>query len=279
MNIDIQNFSDYREYLRYFYETKKESNSNFSYRFIGQKVSMDPGLIVKVFQGKRHLSKEKVKEFISLCKLNSDQAEYFKALVKYGKAKSLDEIKIYYEKLLSLKKTKYRMIEQYEYEYYHEWYYSAIRSLIGITEFCGDYKEISKRLSPPITVNQAKKAITLLEKLDFIKQDLKSGIYTLTENMITTGEKWQSVSIRKFQSDTLHLADFSLQQHPKEMRDISTLSLSLSWEEFDHIKEKTREFRQSILNYLNEREDLESDEVFQMNFQLFPLTQNSKKRS
>jgi uncharacterized protein (TIGR02147 family) len=59
-----------------------------------------------------------------------------------------------------------------KYEFYTKWYYTAVLALIDFFPFSDDYKALGAKLSPPITETEAKKAITLLKKLEMIKENL-----------------------------------------------------------------------------------------------------------
>jgi uncharacterized protein (TIGR02147 family) len=271
--MNVFEYLDYRLFLKEFYEERKKENSFFSYRFIGQKVGMDPGYLVKVLQGRYHIAEASIEKFASLCKLNEKEGAYFSALVSFGKAKSERQIKVYFEKLLSLKNVKARHIEASQYEFYQKWCYSAVRALVGFCGFRGDYKELAERLSPPISVWDAKKAIGLLERLNLIRKD--RGTYTLTDAVITTGKEWKSIAVREFQRQTIDLARESLDRHAKEIRDISTVTIAIASNDLAEIKERIQEFRNTILGVAADNQN--PDCVYQLNVQLIPLTKVERK--
>lgn len=267
--MDVFEFLDYRAYLKAHYDRRKEANAAYSYRYIGQKVGLDAGYVVKVFQGKYHIAEKSIPAFIKLCKLGSRQAEYFHTLVHFGKAKSGKQAKLLFERLLSLKSVGSRQVEEHQYEFYRKWYYAAVRSLLGYYEFRGDYKALAERLSPAITAAEARSAIALLEKLDFIRKD-GSGSYRLTDTLITTGEEWRSIAVKTFQEETLRMAAESLYRHAKEVRDISTATVAIAFADLEAIKARIKEFRESILKLAAKSADV--DCVYQFNVQWFPLT-------
>ncbi len=267
--MNIFDYFDYRKYLKDYYENKKKQNFFFSYRYVGKKVELDPGYLVKVLQGKHHIAQKTISKFIKLCKMDENEGEYFENLVYFGKAKSEKQIKLYFEKLLSLKDAKTIKTEPNQYEYYQKWYYSAIRSLIGCIGFKGDYKSLAEKLSPKISVKETKKAIKLLEKLKFVKKQ-KDNTYTLTDTLITTGDEWHSIAIRQFQRETIHLAEESLTRHPKDIRDISTVTMGIHHEDLEEIKELLKEFRSSVMKFTEKSQN--PDSVYQLNIQLIPLT-------
>ena len=272
--MNIYDYFDYHKYLKDYYEYRKKDNPFFSYRYIARRVALDPGYLVKVLQGKHNIAQRTIEKFITLCKLDKKEAEYFESMVHFAKAKSDKQVKLYFEKLLSFKKVKFKKIEPYQYEFYQKWYYSAIRSLLDYYPFTGNYRELASQLSPSISVKEAKEAVKLLERLNLIVKN-KEGRYTLTDTIITTGDEWRSIAIRQFQKETMQLAEESLERHHKDIRDISTVTVAISRDDLEEIKERTREFRASILKLAEESP--EPDSVYQLNIQLIPLTEVKKK--
>jgi uncharacterized protein (TIGR02147 family) len=58
------------------------------------------------------------------------------------------------------------------------------------------------------------------------------------------------------------------------MRDISTLTVNLSMKKLQIVKDKIRSLRKEIMEI--ENMDQENDTVFQVNFQIFPVSKSSK---
>jgi uncharacterized protein (TIGR02147 family) len=267
--MNIFDYLDYRLFLKEFYEERKKTKSFFSYRYMGNKVGMDPGYLVRVMQGRLHIAEASIDKFCALCKLNEKEAAYFSAMVNFAKAKSERQIKLYFEKLLSLKDVKARRIEESQYEFYQKWYYSAVRALIGFCGFRGNYKELAERLSPPISAWDAKKAVRLLERLKLVKKNAR-GVYEITDTTITTGKEWRSIAVREFQGQTIDLARESLERHAKEIRDISTVTVAVASDDLPEIRERISEFRNSILGLAAENPSPNC--VYQLNIQLIPLS-------
>jgi uncharacterized protein (TIGR02147 family) len=266
---ELFEYLDYREFLRDYFEEKRRSTSFFSYRYIGRKIDLDPSNIVKIILGKRHLSKKGIKKLITFLKLSGRRADYFETLVQFNKSKDEKKGKELFERLLTIKNVLTTKVSSNRYQFYKKWYYTAVAALLYYYDFRGDYKTLAEQLDPPISVKQAKESIKLLEDLDFIRKD-DTGKYVLTNTMITTGKEWRSIAIKSFQEETLKLALNSLHNHPKIKRDISTLSITVSKDDLEQIKDITREYRESILKIVDESEN--PDRVYQLNIQLFPLT-------
>jgi uncharacterized protein (TIGR02147 family) len=265
----VTDYLEYRDFLRDFYNEKKSVKSLFSYRFIAKKLSIDPSHVVKIFQKQRHISHKLIEGCIELTDLKGKEAEYFATLVQFNRAKTDRESKLHYEKLLTLKDVHTFTLEKGQYEFFQKWYYSAILTLLDFYPFRNDYRTLAQKMSPPITESQAKKAITLLRKLKLIKKK-PDGTFDLTSTMVTTGERWRSLAITAFQEETMRLALESLHRIPKDQRNISTVTVTLSKKDLDEANEILKECRTALLKLAENQENPER--VYQINMQLFPVT-------
>jgi uncharacterized protein (TIGR02147 family) len=262
-------YLDYRQLLKDFYEEQKKTKPFFSYRFISGRVKLNPGYLVKLFQGKIQLGRKNIPAFADLMNLQGKERDYFTELVHFGRAKHQDEIERRFERLQSIKGIRFRTVADNTVEFYQQWYHMAIRSLISIHPFDGkNFKKLSSMLTPPITAKQARESIRLLEKLKLIARR-EDGIYMVTDQFISTGEKWTSAAIQNYQKKNMELGIASLENHDKKLRDISTVTMPLSLRDMDALRERIRLFRQELL--LISKEGTAEDSVFQLNVQLFPV--------
>jgi len=267
--IDPLDYFDYRKFLRDYYEDRKKEHFYFSYRFLASKLGVDAGNIVKIIQGERHASRKFISKFVEVARLNKKETDYFTTLVQFGKSKSERDSKILFEKLLSIKNAKPEKIQPHHYEYYQKWYHTAVFSALYYFDFTGNYKDLATHLNPPISVKQVKDSIRLLERLGFITKD-SSGKYFHAKKLISTGDVWRGLAVQNFQEETAKLALHSLENDPREIKDFSSVSLTVSKDDLDKIREITREYRKAILKIAHESET--PDRVYHLNVQLFPMT-------
>lgn len=265
-------YFDYRDYLKDFYEERKATHSFFSYRYFGNKVGVDPSYLLKVLLKNRHLSEKSVPRVIAFCGLSGNEAEYFHTLVFFIKAKTQRESRLHFEKLLAIRNVNSTLLEDWQFEYFCTWYHPVIRSILEYFDFKGDYALLGKQLSPPISAKEAKASVELLKALDLISCD-ENGRYHLTDNAVTTGEHWHSLAVSAFQEQTIRLSQQSLERHDRSLRDISTITMNINSKNFEEIRKRITEFRRSIIAYASECND--PDRTYQLNIQLFPLTQTN----
>lgn len=275
-SINVLEYLDYREFLNAYYQQQKQRHSFFSLRYISQRTGIDAAHIMRVLQGKRHLSEKSAPAFARLCRLDGKQEQYFATLVEFNTAKSSRRRQQAFEQLLALSGLQTTVLQSHQYEFYAKWYYTAIRALIGMHSFRakGDFSRMGAMLSPALTASQARQAVALLKKLGLVVET-PDGLLETTQTHITTGTQWRSLAVKNFQAETLRLALESLERHDRSSRDISTVTVGISRSQLPALAERIAEFRQSMMAIAEENRN--PDDVYQLNIQFFPLTDTSHK--
>lgn len=246
--LDIYQYTDYRAFLRDWFEQSKVQSPHVSYRYLARRTDVDAGYLARVFQGSKHLSDTAVERFIQLLGLGSKEQRYFAEMVRFGKARRDDEIRERFDKLAQLRDNGVRVLGQQEYRYWMHWYIPAIRLTLLNDDFNGDFAALAQRLTPAITPTQAQEAVQLLLGLGLV-QKRPDGIYEVQDTHLSTGDSWASAAIREFQAKTLELARDSLRIHPPALREIATLTLAIPAEEIATLQEMMREFRSRVAKW------------------------------
>ena len=249
----IFEYLDYREFLKDYYNAKKEANPAFSLRVFSDKIGFKAkDFISRVMNGDKNLSSQSIPKVASGLRLGKHETEFFVALVKFNQAETTDERNVAFEQMQAVLKVV-RFAES---------------SLIGMFGFDGNYEALAKQVRPNITVEQAKQSVKLLEECQLIKKD-ESGKYVLTESAITTGDRTSKLALRGYHQNCLKLAADSIDRDAPGTRHVSGLTLGISQEGYERIVERINAFRKEIA--LLAEEDEGSDKVFQLEFALFPV--------
>ena len=266
--VGVFSYFNYREYLRDYCEQRKQADPYFSMRNLARRVGMDHGYFIKVMQEHKHLAPKMAAKFSATLKHSKKEKEYFELLILFGRAKGDREIKHYFEQLLKYVEFSPLKLDADCYEFYQKWFYTAIRELLNILPAEKDHAKLAKKLLPAIKATEAKQAIALLKRLGLIK--VKDGRYQLTQKFISS-DKIPPISVREFQKQTMDLAKDALTNIAKEERDISTLSLTLSEDGLERIKEILETARTEIMKAASQ--DSKVNRIYQLNLQLFPISQ------
>jgi uncharacterized protein (TIGR02147 family) len=279
-SIRVFDYTDYRTYLGDYYKDQKALNPYFSYRYFAGKAHISSiGLYKDVVDRKQSLSRRAISKFSDAIRHTKREAEYFEAMVFFSDATTIEERKNYFERMMACRESKARLINASSYEYYTQWYYSAVRALLSFFPFDGnDFTSLANKLSPPIKTDQAKKAIEVLLKLGMIQQN-SDGFFEPCDQIITTGlvknnKQSHVLSIIDFQKIFLTLAAEAYGRYTERQMDMSSITLSVSHATRRLIKEEAAAFRRKVLSLAEN--DTHPDCVYQLNCQLFPLTDPRK---
>jgi uncharacterized protein (TIGR02147 family) len=273
--ISIYDYSDFRDYIKDSLAIEKTRNPSFSHRYLAQKIGLStPNLILLVIQGRRNLTPTIRFKLSAFLRHTKKEALYFERMVSFLQAKTHDERAMQYASMLELKrKIKAAPIERQQYEYYSNWYNPVVRELVCAPDFSGDFKTLAKRLSPPISPEQAQRSVALLLDLGLIKKSGKR--YILTDPLVSTGPVVDSIAVVGFHRKTAQLAAESFDRHTRQERTITSCTVSLSEEHFQMLKRESADLRKRALELAVEPDG--ASRVYQLNIHLFPVSKSAKK--
>jgi uncharacterized protein (TIGR02147 family) len=271
--LNIFRYIDYRKFLKDFYEAKKRENPHFSHRYIANKLNFDSGYFTKIIKTERHISINLAQKFAEFCKMGDREADYFLTLVLFAKAGTQAEKERQYEKLLSFKQSEAAIMSHAQYRIFDQWYYLAIRELLACFEFTGDFADLGRRVQPAISGAKARRAVEELERIGFVKKN-GAGVYERIEPVWTTNREMESVAVNKMQMAMLDRAREAYDRFGREARDMSTLTLSVSDDEYRRMTGELALLRNRFLEMA--RNSQRPDRVYQLNVSLFPLSKVPK---
>jgi uncharacterized protein (TIGR02147 family) len=268
--VDLYAYTDYRKYLRDYYEAKRAVHKEFTHRYIAQALGFkSTGTFAQILQGKTNIAPATLARFIAFLGLKKDEGAYLELLVLFNQAKGHAEKKRHFESIIAFPKSNLKQVDATQYAFYEKWYYSVIRELLAFHPFVDDYRELARLLEPPIATSEAQKAIKLLEELKLIRRN-GNGVYEKSDPIITSGYDTRSLAVNQFIIETLDLAKVALDKLPREERSLSALTLSLPEDGYALIEEKVKAFRRELLELARNCPD--PKRVIQVNFQIFPVT-------
>jgi len=269
---NIFRYSDYRKFLKILFEFRKDKNRHFTFRLFSKRAGLaSPSALKEVIEGKKNLTHKSVLKFALGFGLNKGETEYFTQLVFFNQSKTEKEKNQYYREILRFQQVrKGKTLTASQYQYYTNWFNSAIRELVATKGFKQDPEKIANTLVPKIKTGEAKKALELLLSLGLLKRG-PDGKISQSSAKLEVDPDVTSLSIRNFNRSMIERGKEAIERFPQELREVSGLTLSLSKSSIPEIKSLVREFKKQILNYaVNDAR--EAEEVYQLNFQFFPLS-------
>ncbi|HEX2959343.1 MAG TPA: TIGR02147 family protein [Chitinispirillaceae bacterium] len=279
--ISLMEYLDYREYLKEYVASARKSGDPLTNRSFAAAVGIaSSSWLTTVINGKKGISKKTTEAISGFLKHDPWERVYFETLVNFNQAKTVESRNNFFLALKEhlTKKGYYavKVLEIEQYEYYSKWYYSVVRSILGMVAMGDEYERIATMVSPSITAGQAKKSVKLLVKLGLIKKN-SSGKYELTSNAITTDKDIRSLAVANFQRETMLMAFRAIDRCERTERDISTMSVGVSEQSYRKIVGMITDFRKVIADIANA--DQNADRVYQVNFQVYPLSKVLNKKA
>jgi|ERR1035437_4701157 uncharacterized protein (TIGR02147 family) len=271
---EVFSFLDHRDFLRDWFQAKRNQARGFSYRTFAHKAGFaSHAFLSEVIQGRRNLSEESAEKCVLALGLVGDAARYFSVLVHYGQEVHPEKRRDLLADLLRLQAT--RSIERVggkKTEYFAHWIHMAVRELAVLSGM--DAAGIAKLLRPPSTVAEVGASLDLLERLELLKRD-PDGQWAYSFPRLTPGDV-DPVVLRTLKRQMILLAQDKLAQPEGPDTLISSVTISVSKRRISRMREILERTRKELLAETAADED-PADQVLQINFQLFPLSESLER--
>ena len=267
---DVLQYTNYRVYLRDYYEYKKKTVPAFSLRFFAEKAGLSSHAHLKLtIDGKRNITKNTVVKLIHGLGLDGQRAAYFESLVFFNQAQTDADKQVYYAQLLKASpRSKLHKMDAAQFRIFREWHHSAILEMVALKDFRPIPDWISKRLGGLITPAQVTESLKLLVELGLLVKTANG--YRQRDPLITTDDEVQDLMVKMYHLQMLKLSADMLSALPGPQRDVSALTFSIKREDFPNLKKHLQLMRKELLDFSAKAG--EGEDVVQINIQLYPLT-------
>lgn len=275
---DLFSFTDYRSFLIHLFNQMKSGQNDYSYSSYSADLSFqDSGFISSVLSEKRNLSQKSAAKISRVLEIHGIQRRYLNTMINFNNSQDVLDRESYFASMMKYKaKASEGTLDQYLLKYFSEWYNPIIREMVGIKEFNGDPSWIKDRLNFPLSLKKIKESLKLLESLDVIKKDPKTGSYIRSSERIVTDKDVDSLNLIRCHQKNLEMAKESITRIHYQKREIRGVTLCLPEKVVPEIKEKIYEW---MLEIMDKDDGSQADsEVYQLNVQFFPYTEKPEKK-
>jgi uncharacterized protein (TIGR02147 family) len=272
-------YQNYRAFLNDYYNEQKAKKRNFSYKKFSQDAGIAaPSFLFYVIQGKRNLTKSTVIKVCNALSFNREDAEYFECLVFFNQSHTIHEKTHYYSQLVEIRKPiDIGQIQKDRWEYYCSWYHSVIREIVTFFDFQDDFIRLGAFLIPPISGQDAKKSIRLLERLGFIEKD-NQGLYHQTQNLIQVKTTTiDAFIIERFQMEMLQVVLKAYDAVPVRNRMSISTTFSISQESVELFKMRLRDIQNQLMEIA--RIDDKPDITYQLTMNFIPVSKSTQNEN
>ena len=267
---DVLQYTNYRVFLRDYYEFKKKTVPAFSLRFFAEKAGLSSHAHLKLtIDGKRNITKNTVVKLIHGLGLESQRAAYFESLVFFNQAQTDADKQVYYAQLLKASpRSKLHKMDKAQFRIFREWHHSAILEMVALKDFRPIPDWISKRLGGLVTPAQVTESLKLLVEVGLLVKTANG--YRQRDPLITTDDEVQDMMVKMYHLQMLKLSANMLSVLSGAQRDVSALTFSIKREDFPNLKKHLQLMRKELLDFSAKAG--EAEDVVQVNIQLYPLT-------
>lgn len=269
----IVEYSDFRQYMRDYYDERKR-RSVFSWREFSKIAGFTSSSYMKVVcDGKSKLSRIGVERTGQAMGLVGFEMDYFRAMVEYGQTETEVKKKAAYENMLAIARVhKIRVMEGELFEFYDSWHNPVVRELAPLMPGATP-GEIAKMCNPEVSAADVQKSLNFLTRVGLLKREGRDA-FVQAETSIAGTPDATRLALRGMHRQMSKLATPAVDL-PVDERHFSGVTMGLSRRSYERIASLIDEFRRQVIAVAAEDRDI--DQVYRLNLQLFPLSRKVKE--
>lgn len=223
-----------------------------------------------VSEGRFNLGEEAVARVAKAMGLRENRLDYFRAMVEFDHAGTDNVKKEIFERMLSIaSQSNARVIEEDSFRYFESWKNPVLRELAPAMPGAKPLA-LAKACRPKITAAEVSESLNFLVKASLLSKDA-CGNYVQTDKVVTTGPmEVAPVAVRGLQRQMGEIALDTIEGVPQNERHFSGVTLGITRRAYDKIVAELDACRRKIIEIATTED--ETDEVYRLNLQLFPMT-------
>jgi len=272
---EILEYEDFRSFLKDWYKARKEQNSKMSFRYLSLRSGLKSTNYWKlIMEGKRNLSLPMITRFAQTLQLDSVRSHYFHHLVRMNQSSSIDEKTFHARYVIKLKaEVETQNIPRTPMSLYDKWYYPMLREALNLNFFREDPHWISELF---YSSSEAADGLEALEKSGIAARDEK-GRLRAKDVIISTGHKTHSALATSQLKQMIIESTKALEFFGSNEREFTGLTLSLDEDAYSKSRELVKRFIKDILQIASDTNVPTPNRIYQLNLQLFPLSETTKE--
>jgi uncharacterized protein (TIGR02147 family) len=267
---EIIEYTDYRKFIQDYYDERKRSSA-FTWRDFARDAGFSSPIYLKyVCEGKKNLSVGAAGSVAAAMGLAGFESTYFVLMVSYAHAKGDEAKRAAFEERCALARAhKVRVLGKEEFDYFKSWKNPVLRELAPHMPGAKPL-EMARACKQKISAAEVSETLDFLVRAKLLKKD-RSGNYRQTDKSISMGSvDAVPVAARDMQRQMGEFAVKALEL-PLSERDMSGLTLGLTRRAYERIRKELADCRRRIVAIA--AEDDETEQVYRLNLQLFPLSE------
>ena len=267
----IIEYTDYRKAILDYYQERKRVSA-FTWRDFAAKAGFASAVYLKyVGEGKKNLSAAGALQTAQAMGLDGYERDYFGLLVEYAHAKSDDAKRAAFAKICALADChRVKIVGKDDFKFFSSWKNIVLREIAPAMPGAKPL-ELAKKCKAAITAAEVTEILNFLSKSGLLERD-SDGTYRQTNRaLFMNAFDVKALAAQDLQVQMGRLAVDAVRHMPKVERNVSGLTLGLTERSRERIEREIVEFRRRIMAITTE--DAETEQVFRLNLQLFPLSE------
>jgi uncharacterized protein (TIGR02147 family) len=268
--LKVTDHSDYRAFLALVYAEAKARDVSYSYVKLSRDLGVGSTNAHSVISGRRPLTLKAAEKVCEALHLTGVQKRYFLTLVQQERARSIaDRDEAFDQRMALRQRVMPSEMESRQLAFFEHWYHAAVLEILRLESAQDSEEWLAEHIRPEVPTARVRESLALLQELGYVRYDQARRRLFPTDATITTGNEVLGLALMSFHRQMLKIAMEAVETVPREERDISAVTLSVSPALRDQFKDEIIALRKRFLKLSAEETD--ASEVMQVNFQMFPL--------
>ncbi len=267
--LKVQNFLDYRDYLKEVFKSRTQSEPGFNYARWASEIGFKSRDHVRlIIFGKRNLTREMVEVMNTSLRHDKKDAEYFRVLVEQNQAKSPQMQDMLMQKLMK-SHSQGRLPVRDIYGFLSSYLSTRIFVYLDLKDMDRSLVGTARALGAPVA--KVHEILENLESLGYIKQDSNTQEYTLIQNSLSIPDEIGNVALQSYHRKSLEEAIGKLALSPQQ-RHFRATSLVLSECDYRQLCEMIKDFVSHAGDAFDTQSGAEK-KIYQLNVNLAPVSE------
>ena len=282
-------YTDFRQFLKDVYEYRRQTESTglraYSYSAFSAAADIkSPNYLKLIIEGRRNLSDDMIIRFARALRLQKNENDEFRALVRYGQATEPIERNQFLKELADIRARRAFATGEISPQAWEKvpswmgWVLYAMTDQKGVSFDADELYRLMRAKTSPEDVRLEMKRLMVNGDLKQLTSEETpdggiAGSVVKGRDLIDSPQELPVEMIRKLQAELIYLGIESLFRDSPKEREFGAMTIAMTQAEFEQVRFELRQVRKRIQKDLKmKREAGPGERVYQMNIQLFPVT-------
>lgn len=272
---NIFDHSDAGRYLKAVYEEIRRIQKSYTVEAFSDFFGFGSNnTMAQIHSGHRKISDKAAERIAQALRLNRVEKTYFMTMVKIRHAESSVERDRLLALVLELRaRHSDESNNNKALEFFNSWIHSVVFEVLSMNDALSA-SDVCNRIMPDVKESAVEKSLIFLESIGLVESRTEQNStvqkFIKIKKDFSLGKAVPGLAIVRYHQEMLNLAKDSLMTSAPNERDVSSVTIAVSPEQVELIKDEIDRFRKYLL-LLSSVEQSDA-RVMQVNLQLFPLS-------